>query len=92
MINYTSQYQTQFQEFSNLCQLDLDPGNRWIQLGALLPWDRMVGIYRKKFSPNMGAGATNPRWAVGAFIIKHKLRLSDEETLLSISENPYMQF
>src|SRR5699024_8793413 len=92
MINYTSQYQTQFEEFSNLCQLELDPGNRWIQLGALLPWDRMAGIYRKKFSPYMGAGATNPRWAIGAFIIKHKLRLSDEETLLSISENPYMQF
>jgi len=92
MINYTSQYQTQFEDFSNLCQLQLDPGNRWIQLGALLPWDRMVEIYRKKFSPDMGAQATNPRWVIGAFIIKHKLRLSDEETLLSISENPYMQF
>ena len=92
MINYTSQYQTQFEEFSNLCQLELDPENRWIQLGALLPWDRMTRIYQKKFSPDLGAQATNPRWIIGAFIIKHKLRLSDEETLLSISENPYMQF
>lgn len=92
MITYTSQYQTQFEEFSNLCQLELDPGNRWIQLGALLPWDRMVAIYQKKFSADMGAEATDPRWVIGAFIIKHKLRLSDEETLLSISENPYMQF
>lgn len=89
---YTSQYQTQFEEFSNLCQLELTPGNRWVQLGALLPWDRMVEIYQKKFSPTMGAQAVNPRWIIGAFIIKHKLRLSDEETLLSISENPYMQF
>jgi len=40
----------------------------------------------------MGAKAVNPRWIIGAFIIKHKLRLTDEETLLSISENPYMQF
>ena len=92
MINYTSQYQTQFEDFSNLCQLELDPNNRWIQLGALLPWDRMAEVYAKRFSPNMGAGAVNPRWVIGAFIIKHKLRLSDEETLLSISENPYMQF
>lgn len=92
MINYTSQYQTQFEEFSTLCQLELDPANRWIQLGALLPWDRMVETYRKKFSPDMGAQATDPRWVIGAFIIKHKLRLSDEEALLSISENPYMQF
>ena len=92
MITYTSQYQTQFEEFSNLCQLELDPANRWIQLGALLPWDRMVEVYQKKFSVDMGAQATDPRWVIGAFIIKHKLRLSDEETLLSISENPYMQF
>jgi len=92
MINYTSQYQRQFEDFSNLCQLELDPTNRWIRLGDLLPWDRMVEAYVKRFSPNMGAGAVNPRWVIGAFIIKHKLRLSDEETLLSISENPYMQF
>ncbi|MDR9367193.1 MAG: transposase, partial [Balneolaceae bacterium] len=92
MIQYTSQYQTQFEDFSNLCQLELDPNNRWIQLGSLLPWDRMVGVYAKRFSPSMGAGAVNPRWVIGAFIIKHKLRLTDEETLLSISENPYMQF
>jgi len=92
MINYTSQYQTQFEDFSNLCQLELDPANRWIQLGALLPWDRMVDVYVKRFSLTKGAGAVNPRWVIGAFIIKHKLRLSDQETLLSISENPYMQF
>jgi hypothetical protein len=91
MINYTSQYQTQFEDFSNLCQLELDPNNRWIQLGALLPWDRMVEVYAKRFSANMGARAVNPRWVIGAFIIKHKLRLTDEETLLSISENPYMR-
>jgi hypothetical protein len=92
MITYNSQYQTQFEEFSNLCQLSLDPNNRWIQLGALLPWDRMVAIYQTKFSVDMGATATNPRWVIGAFIIKHKLGLSDEETLQTISENPYMQF
>src|SRR5699024_3519515 len=94
MIAYTSQYQTQFEEFSPKLrgQLQLDPNNRWIQLGALLPWDRMVEIYRRRFSPDMGARATDPRQVIGTFIIKHKLGLSDEETLLSIAENPYMQF
>jgi len=75
MIKYTSQYQAHFEDFSNLCQLELDPGNRWIQLGALLPWDRMVQVFAKRFSPNMGAGAVNPRWVNGTFIIKHKLGL-----------------
>ncbi len=40
----------------------------------------------------MGAKGTNPGHIIGAFIIKHKLKLSDQETLMTISENPYMQF
>lgn len=52
----------------------------------------MTQVYAKRFSPNMGANAVDPRWGIGAFIIKHKLGLTGEEPLLSISENPYMQF
>ena len=40
----------------------------------------------------MGANSINPRHIIGAFIVKHKLGLTDEETLLTIRENPYMQF
>lgn len=29
---------------------------------------------------------------IAALIIKHKLGLSDEETILAIQENPYMQY
>jgi hypothetical protein len=36
MIRYTSQYQTQIKEFSNLYRLKLNPQNRWIQLGSLI--------------------------------------------------------
>ena len=91
MLNYTSQYQTQFEEFSDFSKINLNPSNRWIKMAHVLPWDNMVAIYAKKLSPN-GAGGINPRHIIGAFIIKHKLNLSDEETLLSISENPYMQY
>lgn len=92
MITYNSQYQRQFEEFSNLCQLQLSPTNRWVQLGELLPWDLMVERYVKNYSAHMGTPAVNPRWMIGAFIIKHKLGLSDEETVQTIAENPYMQF
>ena len=92
MTHYTSQYQLKIDEFSALHQLKLNPDNRWIQLSFLLPWDEMIKIYQKRFSPTMGAKATDPRIVIGAFIIKHKLGLSDEETLQTISENPYMQF
>jgi len=92
MLRYHSQYQTQINEFSNLYNLQLNPQNRWIQLGHLLPWDQMVGRYKQSFSSGKGAPAVNPRWMIGALIIKHKMNLTDEQTLLAISENPYMQF
>lgn len=92
MLQYTSQHQKKFEEFSSLYQLQLDPNNRWIQLAALLPWDRMTAIYAKKISTTAGAPSINPRIVIGVMIIKHKLTLSDQETLQTISENPYMQF
>lgn len=92
MIQYSSQFQTKIEDFSSLYQLNLSPNNRWIQLSFLLPWDELVKIYSKKFSEKMGAKSINPRIIIGSFIIKHKLGLSDEETLQTISENPYMQF
>lgn len=81
MIEYTSQFQAKIEEFSSLYQLNLDKNNRWIQLSFLLPWDEMVGIYSRRYSAKSGAKAVNPRIVNGAFIIKHKLGLSDEETL-----------
>ena len=92
MINYTSQYQAKIQEFSSINQINLNPDNRWITLAGFLPWDELVAIYKKRFSAGMGAGSIDPRHIIGAFIVKHKLGLTDEETLLTISENPYMQF
>ncbi|MFP4340467.1 MAG: hypothetical protein ACLFQO_08485 [Cyclobacteriaceae bacterium] len=89
MIQYTSQYQAQIEAFASLYQLKLNPDNRWIQLSSLLPWDDMVKIYAKRFHDKLGAKAIDPSIIIGAFIIKHKLKLSDEETVLTISENPY---
>ena len=42
---------------------------------------------------NDGHGAKNlpSRMVIGALIIKHKKRLSDVDTIQTISENPYMQ-
>ena len=93
MINYTSQFQTKIEEFSNINSIKAQKlTTDGYYLVQLLPWDDMVNIYKKKFSGNMGAKTINPRQVIGAFIIKHKLDLTDEETLIIISENPYMQF
>lgn len=91
MVKYTSQYQTKIIEFGTLRHLNLNEQNRWIQLGFCLPWDELVKIYSKRFSDS-GAGTINPRYVIGAFIIKHIDNYTDDGTIQIISENPYMQF
>ena len=73
MINYTSQFQLKFDEFSSLYQLQLDPLNRWIQLSSILPWDMIVKKWVSHYSIDQGAAGINPRILIGAVIIKHKL-------------------
>ena len=91
MVHYTSQHQLKIEEFGNLYQIKLNPKNRWVQLANHFPWDRCVKIYTRHFS-NTGRSSLNPRIVIGSLIIKHKLNLSDDETVQLISENPYMQF
>jgi len=92
MINYTSEYQLEFGQFNSLYQLELDPSNRWTQLGAHLPWDVLAKVYAQRASTTMGAKGIDVRVIIGSFIVKRKLGLTDEETLQTISENPYIQF
>jgi hypothetical protein len=92
MINYNSQYQAKITEFSNLYQLKLDENNRWIQLGSILPWDSLVSFLSKSYSFNSGSKGVNPRVIIGSLIVKHKLKLTDQETIEMIRENPYIQF
>src|SRR5680860_1237639 len=91
MVRYTSSAQTKITEFDEHYELRLDPDNRWIRLGKLLPWDGMAALYCRELSAHMGAGTVDPRHVIGAIIVKHKLGLSDVETLDTIGENPYMQ-
>lgn len=92
MVNYTSQFQTQISEFSQLNHLNLNPDNRWIQLSSILPWDKLVRTWVDSYNGHLGASGVNPRVLIGALIIKHKLKLTDEATIEIIRENPYMQF
>ena len=91
MIQYTSQFQLKFADFGNLCQMKLKQNNRWIKLAYHFPWDDCVKIFSEYFT-DMGRSAINPRIVIGSLIIKHKLNLSDEQTVQIIEENPYMQF
>lgn len=91
MIKYSSSKQISIEEFKQPFG-NLGKDNRWVILANLLPWDEMVGVYVSRMSRKMGRKAVDPRVAIGTLIIKHILRLPDEETIEMIKENPYLQY
>ena len=92
MIQYTPTSQLLIQEFKTPFQLELDANNRWVKLSQIIPWDDLAGIYYSGLESNTGRAALGARIAIGAMIIKHRLNLSDRETVATIQENPYMQY
>ena len=72
---------------------NLDKSNRWVQMGDLLPWADIEKEYNSRLgNKEKGAGNKPARMVVGAMLVKHKLSLSDQETIDIIRENPYMQY
>jgi len=70
----------------------LKPENRWVRLSAVVPWDELDAAYNSVMSMKEGRPCKPARLVIGAMIIKHKLNLSDEETVLQIQENAYLQY
>lgn len=88
----TLQGQMTFDEMK--CSLaSLPKTNRWVKMGDTLPWAEFEKHYNKHLK-NDSVGASNKpgRMCIAALIIKHKMNFSDEETILAIQENPYMQY
>ena len=92
MIKYTSKKQISIEDFVLPFKGTLSKENRWVKLANFLPWDEMVSVYIESMSREMGRKAVDPRVAVGALIIKHILRTTDEDTIEFIKENPYLQY
>ena len=71
----------------------LDKKNRWVWLGDHLPWDEYEKLYRQTLNnQTVGASAKPARMVIGAMLVKHIPRLSDQGTIEMIQENPYMQY
>jgi len=66
--------------------------NRWVQLAGIIPWEEIEKRYVGHFSKHIGRTAKTVRLALGALLIKEKLKLTDEETVENIRENPYLQY
>jgi hypothetical protein len=92
MIKYTSNKQLKIAEFATPFELAIDSENRWVKRSNLIDWDVLVKPYIAKMSVEEGRPAINPRVAVGALLVKHFLKTSDEETLKMIQENVFIQY
>lgn len=92
MIRYRSHKQRSLAEFDWPFQTALDENNRWVKMSECIPWDELAQGYYQGLSARQGRPAKDARLVIGAVIIKHKLCLSDEETVAQIQENPYLQY
>ncbi len=93
IMNFSSQgKQLQIDVFRS--SLDgLNKSNRLVELGDTLPWDEIEQLYNKRLNNGKrGTGNKPARMIIGALVIKHKMNFSDEDTILAIQENPYMQY
>jgi len=93
-MKYSSQEkQYRLDLFSIVLEKSLDPSNRWYKLAGAMLWDEIERVYNKCLhNKHCGGGNKPARIIVGALIIKHKMYLSDKETVQIISENPHMQY
>ena len=92
MIRSHSHRQLPLAEFDWPFQVALDVDNRWVRMSEIIPWDELAEGYYQGLSLTQGRPAKEARLVIGAVIIKHKLCLSDEETVRQIQENPYLQY
>ena len=92
MIRYDDPNQQALPGFEKFHGFPLDMNNRWVKLSERIPWDEFAKAYDKNMSSGRGRPSKPARLVIGAVIIKHKLCLSDEETVEQIRENPYLQY
>jgi len=92
MIRAKSSRQLSLAEFDWPFQTGLDAENRWMKMSECIPWDELAEAYHEGLSASRDRPTKDARLVIGAVIIKHKLCLSDRETVAQIQENPYLQY
>jgi transposase, IS5 family len=92
MIRYKSSKQLNLEGFILPFGGKLKAENRWVKWSQVIPWDDLAKGYYQTMNSSQGRPCKDARLVIGSLIIKHKLNLSDEETVLQIQENPYLQY
>jgi hypothetical protein len=85
--------QISFEDFDMPNGVELNPENRWVKKSETIPWVDIEIRYAELFKSNCGNVAKPLRLALGSLLIQSEYSsFSDEEVVLQIQENPYMQF
>lgn len=92
MIRYAPASQLSLEEFKHPFDQELDPNNRWVILAGLIPWDDLANIYAGTLCSDAGRQSVDIRMVIAALIVKHRLGLSDRDTVQEIAENIYIQY
>lgn len=92
MIRTSSSKQLTIEAFDWPFGTVMDKNNRWVKLSHCIPWDKLAESYYQGIPADRGRPVKDARLVIGAVIIKHKLCLSDVETVQQIQENPYLQY
>jgi len=87
MIRHHCQQQLTIAAFDWPFPITLDENNRWVKLSQCIPWEPLAHGYYQSLSHRQGRPAKDARLVIGAVIIKHKLCLSDRETVAQIQES-----
>ncbi len=92
MITYKNSRQFTFDGFHIPFDKELVSENRWMKLSKIIPWDGFAQICYRQMSNRTGCSCKDTRLVIEPMLIRHKLNLSDEETVQQIQEDPYLQF
>jgi len=92
MYVFQSAGQLSIEEFHAPFGGKLDPGNRWVVLPDVIPWEPLENSYALQFSAKTGAPAKPFRMTFGALYIQQRLGDTDRGTVELIAKSPYLQF
>ena len=84
--------QMRLTDFGQPMGMHLDENNRWVKKAAMIPWEEIEQRYAGLFKSQKGNPAKPLRLALGACMIQAEYGYSDEEIVLQIQENAYLQY
>ena len=84
--------QISLSDFQQPMGMQLREDNRWVKKAQMIPWDKIETKYADLFPSCTGNVAKPLQLVLGACLIQKEYGYSDEEIVLQIQENPYLQY